>query len=149
VCDKKGSERFLARMLERQKRWRNLKQTRRYQMKIAFATKLMAVTFSLVLIAVPAFAEIADFHAMSAVAVDEQAPVLMTDEQLAAVEGGDHLTTAAVLLAQVLSLNNAIPGINGLGNRELGQAIANSMQAAAAFLLTIPAHPIGAAGTNP
>jgi hypothetical protein len=74
--------------------------------QIVFATKFVAVMLSLTLLAVPALAEQADqenFHALSGITTDEQAANVLTDEQLATVEGGFHLTAAQALLNLAIS----------------------------------------------
>jgi hypothetical protein len=78
--------------------------TRRSKMrKMVCATRFMAIIVAVALVAVPALAstELAsnsetDFHALSAVATDEQTPVALSDSQLAQVEGQGPLLDAIV-----------------------------------------------------
>jgi hypothetical protein len=75
-------------------------------MKIHLA---IVVTFAVALLAIPAFAANEDptvsFHALNGMATDVQttdvqtAPILLTDQQLAAVEGGSHLGDVLILIA--------------------------------------------------
>jgi hypothetical protein len=109
-------------------------------MKIHLATKLMAATFAIALVAVPAFAtnqeSSMDFHALGQVAADVQtAPTVLTDEQLASVEGGDHLTTgiAYLIIARVLA---DVPG-------NAWDPLANAFAAAGVFTASGPVHGCG------
>jgi hypothetical protein len=106
--------------------------------KILSATKFVAVMLSLTLLAVPALAaqtEQENFHAMSAISSDEQMPTTLTDEQLAAVEGGDHMTLAAALLAIAAGFAAGADPVS---------ALAYQQGAAAVLLLNPAAHPINA-----
>ena len=71
--------------------------------KMICATRFMTIIVALALVAVPALAstEVAEnsetnFHALSAIATDEQTPVALSDPQLAEVEGQGPLLDALV-----------------------------------------------------
>jgi len=75
-------------------------------MKIHLMTKMMAVAFAMIMLAVPVLAASEEaavgevnFHALSGIGEDTQAsPAPLTDEQLASVEGGTHFLDAAASL---------------------------------------------------
>jgi hypothetical protein len=88
-----------------------------------FMIMTLSITLSIALLAVPALAaqpEAVDFHALSNVPADDQTLASLTDEQLASVEGGNHITTAYLLLQTALNLAGNNPGLFGqqgqLGN---------------------------------
>ena len=71
--------------------------------KMICATRFMTIIVALALVAVPALAstEVAEnsetnFHALSAIATDEQTPAVLSDSQLAEVEGQGPLLDSLV-----------------------------------------------------
>jgi hypothetical protein len=105
------------------------------------------LVIGLTLLAAPAFASTdatANFRALGEISTDLSAPAMLSDEQLATVEGGDHLTTgfAHVLYAYVLA--NQQPTVFGPGNRSLLRAMATASLATGVFIMqSMPIHNCG------
>ena len=92
-----------------------------------FMVMTLSITLSIALLVLPALAaqqEAGDFHALSKVPLGEQTAASLTDEQLASVEGGFHITTASVLLETALILAAFNPWLFGQQG-QLGNVLAS------------------------
>jgi hypothetical protein len=92
-------------LAEARERWMQSARLKRVNVKLWRSTMkniyVVAVALSLALFAVPAFAAdetLPSFQALSEMATDAHTLTPLTDEQLASVEGGDHLTLATILI---------------------------------------------------
>jgi hypothetical protein len=101
---------------------------------------VVVMALSLALFAVPAFAAddtLPSFQALSEMATDAHTPIPLTDEQLASVEGGDHLTLATILI-------NFAAVYSQPDNPLYNLALANAFQKAATATIALnPAHVCG------
>jgi hypothetical protein len=83
-------------------------------------TKFTIIALALSLLAAPVFASNSEsnndsmaFHALGALPISEQAPTALDDQELAAVEGGSHLTTLGEVIYAVQILASANPALYG------------------------------------
>jgi hypothetical protein len=105
---------------------------------------------ALALFAVPAFASNDDaalnFQALSDIAADTSAPTMLSDDQLAAVEGGNHLTTGVSQILFGYILANQQPLVVNAVGQALLRAFATASIGAGSFVInSVPVHPCGAA----
>lgn len=74
---------------------------------------LAILALAMALLVAPAFAAndaSLNFHALSGIASDAQevTPTILTDEQLASVEGGEHITAARLFISQAQTATNSL-----------------------------------------
>jgi hypothetical protein len=113
-------------------------------------TTYAVIALGLILLAAPAFAAddtTLNFPALSGITADLQAapdvqavPTLLTDDQLAAIEGGTHLTTAGIFLTVAAWYQNPAGG-NDLGIASLFQDLALGALLNQAHFAAPPAFP--------
>jgi hypothetical protein len=104
---------------------------------------------ALALFSVPAFASNDDaalsFQALSDIAADTSAPTMLSDEQLAAVEGGNHLTAGVSQILFGYILANQQPFVIPAAQALL-RAFATASIGAGTFVInSVPVHPCGSA----